>query len=104
MENVSLECCIVKLPAHRAGLPGNEISFFIVPLDPAYKARLAGHLPIRAASRVIVASLLNVLAPRQDGVCHWALNDEKRFKHPHMRSREQGPVQQWNLAGTEGVL
>jgi hypothetical protein len=24
----------VKLPAHRAGLPGNEISFFIVPLDP----------------------------------------------------------------------
>jgi hypothetical protein len=44
----------VKLPAHRAGLPGhavasrmraNEISFFIVPLDPAYKAGLAGHLP-----------------------------------------------------------
>ncbi len=45
----------VKLPAHRAGLPGhavasrmraNEISFFIVPLDPAYKAGLAGHLPV----------------------------------------------------------
>jgi len=35
----------VKLPAHRAGLPGNEISFFIVTLDPAYKAGLAGHLP-----------------------------------------------------------
>jgi hypothetical protein len=35
----------VKLPAHRAGLPGKEISFLIVPLDPAYKARLAGHLP-----------------------------------------------------------
>jgi hypothetical protein len=33
----------VKLPAHRAGLPGNEISFFIVPLDPAYKAGLTGH-------------------------------------------------------------
>jgi len=46
----------VKLPAHRAGLPGhevaskmraNEISFFIVPLDPAYKAGLAGHLPAK---------------------------------------------------------
>jgi hypothetical protein len=36
----------VKLPVHRAGLPGNEISFFIVPLDPAYKAGLAGHLPV----------------------------------------------------------
>jgi hypothetical protein len=37
----------VKLPAHRAGLPGNEISFFIVPLYPAYKAGLAGHLPVK---------------------------------------------------------
>jgi len=46
----------VKLPAHRAGLPGhavasrmraNEISFLIVPLDPAYKAGLAGHLPAK---------------------------------------------------------
>ncbi len=45
----------VKLPAHRAGLPGqavasimraNEISFFIVPLDPAYKEGLAGRLPV----------------------------------------------------------
>jgi hypothetical protein len=26
----------VKLPAQRAGLPGKEISFYIVPLDPAY--------------------------------------------------------------------
>jgi hypothetical protein len=33
----------VKLPAHRAGLPGREMSFLIVPLDPAYKAGLAGH-------------------------------------------------------------
>jgi hypothetical protein len=36
----------VKLPAYKAGLPGNEISFFIVPLDPAYKAGLAVHLPV----------------------------------------------------------
>jgi hypothetical protein len=36
----------VKLPAHRAGLPGNEISFLIMPPDPAYKAGLAGHLPV----------------------------------------------------------
>jgi hypothetical protein len=26
----------LKLPAHRAGLPGKVISFYIVPLDPAY--------------------------------------------------------------------
>ena len=57
----------VKPPAHRAGLPGhavgsrmraNEISFFIGPLDPlcprpigpldsAYKAGLAGYLPVK---------------------------------------------------------
>jgi hypothetical protein len=37
----------VKLPAHRAGLPGYEISFFIVPLDPTHKAGLAGHLPVK---------------------------------------------------------
>ena len=36
----------MKLPAHRTGLPGNEISFLIVPLDPAYKGGLAGHLPV----------------------------------------------------------
>jgi len=40
----------VKLPAHRAGLPGNEISFLFVPLDPAYKAGLAGHLPAKVQS------------------------------------------------------
>ena len=34
----------VKLPALRARLPGNELSFLIVPLDPAYKAGLAGHI------------------------------------------------------------
>jgi hypothetical protein len=38
----------VMLPTHhRAGLPGNEISFFVVPLDQAYKAGLAGHLPVK---------------------------------------------------------
>ena len=46
----------MKLPAHRAGLPGHavanrmrakEFSFLIVPLDPAYKAGLAGHLPVK---------------------------------------------------------
>jgi hypothetical protein len=41
---------IVKLPAHRAGLPGNEISFLFVPLEPAYKAGLAGHLPVKGNS------------------------------------------------------
>jgi len=37
----------VKFPAHRTGLPGNEISFLFVPLDPVYKAGLAGHLPVK---------------------------------------------------------
>jgi hypothetical protein len=43
----------VKLPGHpvqtgqaRRGLPGNVISFYIVPLDPAYPARGGtGHAP-----------------------------------------------------------
>ena len=44
---------MVKLPVHRAGLPGhavasrmraNEISFLIVSLDPAYTVELAGAL------------------------------------------------------------
>jgi len=37
----------VKLPGHRPGLPGKVISFHIVPLDPAYKAGLAGHVPAK---------------------------------------------------------
>jgi len=41
----------VKLQAHRAGLPGKVISFYIVPLDPFYPARggtgLAGHVPVK---------------------------------------------------------
>ena len=37
----------MKLPAHKAGLPRNEMSFLIVPLDPAYKAGLTGHLPVK---------------------------------------------------------
>ncbi len=36
----------MKLPGHRPGLPGKVISFYIVPLDPAYKAGLAGHVPV----------------------------------------------------------
>jgi len=35
----------VKLPAHRAGLPGKEVLFFDAPLNPAYKAGLAGCAP-----------------------------------------------------------
>jgi hypothetical protein len=29
-------CLEVKLPSHRPALPGNVMSFYIVPLDPAY--------------------------------------------------------------------
>jgi hypothetical protein len=36
----------VKLPAHRAGLPGKEVvSFFIAPLIPAYNAGLTSCTP-----------------------------------------------------------
>ena len=41
----------VKFPAHRAGLPGKDISFLFVPLDPAYKAGLAGHLPVKTLAK-----------------------------------------------------
>jgi len=37
---------IAKLPAHWAGLPGKELFSYIVPLDPACKAGLAGALPV----------------------------------------------------------
>ena len=38
----------MRLLAHiRAGLPGNVISFYIVPLYPAHKAGLAGHVPAK---------------------------------------------------------
>ena len=75
---------IVKLPAHRAGLPGhavasrmqaNEISFFLVPLDPlglsshwvsqpigplnpAYKTVLVGHLPVNVTNDLIESKLI----------------------------------------------
>jgi len=41
----------VKLPGHRPALPGEVISFHIVPLDPAYKAGLAGHVPAKSFMR-----------------------------------------------------
>ena len=38
----------MKLHAHRAGLPGKVISFYIVPLDPAYRAGAGrGHVPVK---------------------------------------------------------
>jgi hypothetical protein len=60
----------MKLPAHRARLPGNEISFLIVPLHPAYKAGLEGHLPanfkptLKTAKNNTAGPLLPVLAGR----------------------------------------
>ncbi|MBP1695851.1 MAG: hypothetical protein H6Q41_1039 [Deltaproteobacteria bacterium] len=35
---------MVKLPAHRAGVPEEEISFIVCPSTPC-KAGLAGHVP-----------------------------------------------------------
>jgi len=38
---------LMKLLGHGPGLPGNVKSFYIVPLDPAHSAGLAGHLPVK---------------------------------------------------------
>ena len=66
----------VKLPVHRAGLPGHavasrmrakEMSFLIVSLDPlgpsnpAYKAGLAGHLPVKVRSWEFIENRENEL-------------------------------------------
>jgi hypothetical protein len=40
----------MKLPGHRPGLPGNEISFLLCPFDPAHRAGFAGHLPVRRSN------------------------------------------------------
>ena len=52
---------IVKLPAHRAGLPGKVISFYIVPLDPAHSAGLAGHVPVNKEGPSIVPAVASGL-------------------------------------------
>jgi hypothetical protein len=36
---------LLAAPGHRPGLPEKAVSFHIVPLDPAYKAGLGGHIP-----------------------------------------------------------
>jgi hypothetical protein len=47
----------VKLPAQGTGLPGNELSSHIVPLDPAYKAGAAGHLPANQDGIIVPYSI-----------------------------------------------
>ena len=37
----------LKLPAYRVAASRKGNFFYIVPLDPAYKAGLAGHLPVK---------------------------------------------------------
>ena len=49
----------MKLPAHSAGLPGNDLLFNIVPLDPAHRAGLAGHAPVNDSTTVQLANLPN---------------------------------------------
>ncbi|RPH49062.1 MAG: hypothetical protein EHM85_15170 [Desulfobacteraceae bacterium] len=44
----------VKLPAHRAGLPGKVFLLYIVPLDPSHKAGLAGHVPVNVAGILFI--------------------------------------------------
>ena len=43
--NFKFQISNLKLPGHRQGLPGNVISFYIVPLAPAHRAGITGHIP-----------------------------------------------------------
>jgi putative ABC transport system substrate-binding protein len=56
----------VKLPGHRPGLPGNVISFYIVPLDPAHSAGIAGHVPAKKIFRIGVTQFTSTLASEKD--------------------------------------
>ena len=56
----------LKLPAHRAGLPGHASGeqnvskgslLHIVPLEPAYKAGLAEHLPAKDKDSTLVPTV-----------------------------------------------
>ncbi len=38
---------LCEAPRPKPGLPGNVISFHIVPLDPTRRAGLAGHIPAK---------------------------------------------------------
>ena len=55
----------LKPPAHRAGLPGKVISFYIVPLDPAYPAR-AGRGTFRSNKK----RALNALSNQHENFIH----------------------------------
>jgi len=61
----------VKLPAHSAGLPGNDLLFDIVPLHPTHRAGLAGHAPVNWAmctgDSAIPAALLKIAMEGEDG-------------------------------------
>jgi len=46
---------------HRARLPGNELSFVIVPLDSAYKAGLAGHRAGQTQHQTFLSNILVLL-------------------------------------------
>jgi len=63
----------VKLPVHRTGLPGKELSFYIVPLDPAYPAR-AGRGTCRSKSFYsFVTSESQVLSPGDALIVDWGM-------------------------------
>ena len=55
----------MKLPADRAGLPGNDLLFHIVPLDPAYPAK-AGR---------------GTLRPKSGALSFWGQLKELFFRH-----------------------
>jgi hypothetical protein len=50
-----------KLHRHRPGLPGKAVSCRIVPLDPAYMAGLAGHMPVKTQSEILDIEALNLI-------------------------------------------
>jgi hypothetical protein len=68
----------LKLLAHRAGLPGEVISLYIVPFDPAHNAGVAGHGPaqmiLNALSIIMIfIGALSVLLAIWGGISSLAL-------------------------------
>jgi 23S rRNA (uracil1939-C5)-methyltransferase len=77
---------LVKLPAHRAGLPGNDSLFHIVPLDPAYPAiGGTGHVPakLNQGLEIFVKEFLHV-HPILNGIAIMRKGKTTLLGEPHL--------------------
>jgi hypothetical protein len=59
-EDLSSNTPLVKLPGFpQAGASRKRNLIFIVPLDPAHRAGLAGHLPVTPESKILLSISLS---------------------------------------------